>query len=86
MLMPDDLRGRIAFLGPCEHTESAATGANMKHYRINKVAKIGGPIIKKKDVLARNDEQAMERARDDEDCPVCEVFEAGKKVGSIDHP
>jgi hypothetical protein len=56
----------------------------MKHYRINKLAKPGGPIIKKKDVLAGNDAQAMERARDDDDCPVCEVFEAGEKVGSVE--
>lgn len=58
----------------------------MKHYRINKVAKVGGKVLEKKDILARDDEQAMERARDDDDCPVCEVFEAGKPVGTVDLP
>lgn len=55
----------------------------MKHYRVNKVAVPGGPVLKKKDILANSDAQAMQRADDDEDCPVCEVFEAGKKIGSI---
>ena len=56
----------------------------MKHYRINKVTKLGGPVVKKKDVLANSDEQAMARAESDDDCPVCEVFHAGKKVGSVE--
>ena len=56
----------------------------MKHYRINKVVKPGGAIIKKKDVLAASDAQAMARADADDDCPICEVFEAGKKIGSVE--
>ena len=55
----------------------------MKHYRIKKVAKPGGATIKTKDILATNDAAAVERARDDEDCPVCEVYQAGEHVGSI---
>jgi hypothetical protein len=55
----------------------------MKHYRVNKVAKPGGVVVKAKDVLAPNDKQAVEQARDDQDCPVCEVWHAGQKVGSI---
>jgi hypothetical protein len=55
----------------------------VKHYRINKVAKPGGAVIKKKDVLAVSDSEAISRAADSEDCPVCEVFRDGQKVGAI---
>ena len=55
----------------------------MKHYRIKKVAKPGGVAIKTKDILASGDTAAVERARDDEDCPICEVYQSGKPVGSI---
>jgi hypothetical protein len=55
----------------------------MRHYRINKVTKLGGPVIKKKDVLAGSDQEALERARDVEDCPVCEVLKDGRRVGAI---
>lgn len=55
----------------------------MKHYRVNKVAKPGGVTVKTKDVLAENDKQAVERARNDDDCPVCEVWHAGRMVGDI---
>ena len=57
--------------------------AKVKHYRINKLAKAGGVIVKKKDVLAANDQQAVQAAADSDDCPVCEVLRDGKKVGSI---
>ena len=55
----------------------------MKHYRVNKLASSGGRIVKKKDILANSDREAMRRADEDEDCPVCDVWQAGKKVGSI---
>lgn len=55
----------------------------MKHYRVNKLAKPGGVVVKAKDILATDDKQAMRTARDNEDCPVCDVWQAGKKVGSI---
>ncbi|HLL59811.1 MAG TPA: hypothetical protein VK391_07995 [Allosphingosinicella sp.] len=55
----------------------------MKHYRVNKLAKPEGVVVKAKDVLAPNHKQAVEQARDDQDCPVCEVWHAGQKVGSI---
>jgi len=55
----------------------------MKHYRVNKVDHPGGRVLKKKDILARDDRQAIERARDDEDCPVCEVWKSGEQVGTI---
>jgi hypothetical protein len=55
----------------------------MKHYRVNKVTKPGGPVVKSKDVLAPNDKQAVKDARNDADCPVCEIWRAGEKIGSI---
>jgi hypothetical protein len=56
----------------------------MKHYRVNKLGNPGGDVIKRKDILANNDAQAVQAAADDEDCPICDVWHAGKKVGSID--
>ena len=55
----------------------------MKHYRVNKLAKPGGTIIDKKDILAASDAQAIQSAADSEDCPICDVLRDGKKVGSI---
>ena len=55
----------------------------MKHYRINKLTRPGGLVIKKKDVLAASDSQAIRDAADSDDCPVCDVFRDGEKVGSI---
>ncbi len=55
----------------------------MKHYRVNKLTKPGGAVVKRKDILAGNDRQAVARAEADEDCPVCDVWHAGQKVGSI---
>ena len=55
----------------------------MKHYRVNKVTRPDGEVLKRKDILAADDGQALARAASDEDCPVCEVLHAGKKVGSI---
>jgi hypothetical protein len=55
----------------------------VKHYRINKVAKLGGMVLKKKDILATSDQEAVTVAADSPDCPVCEVLRDGKTVGSI---
>jgi len=55
----------------------------VKLYRINKVAKPGGPVLKKKDVLAKSDDEALRRAEDSADCPVCDVLHNGQRVGSI---
>ncbi len=57
--------------------------SGMKHYRINKLTRPGGKVVKRKDILAGDDRQALERAESDEDCPVCEVLHAGEQVGSI---
>jgi hypothetical protein len=55
----------------------------MKLYRINKVSKAGGVVLKKKDVLAASDQAAIQRAAESEDCPICEVLKDGQLVGSI---
>lgn len=55
----------------------------MKLYRINKLARPGGVIVKKKDVLAASDREAVQRAKDSEDCPICDVIRDGQTVGSI---
>ena len=55
----------------------------MKLYRINKVAEPGGRALKKKDVLAKSDAEAMKRAEDSPDCPVCDVLHNGQLVGTV---
>lgn len=55
----------------------------MKLYRINKVTKLGGMVLKKKDVLAASDNDAVRKAADSDDCPVCEVLKNGQPVGSV---
>jgi hypothetical protein len=55
----------------------------MRHYRVNKLAKAGGVVIKRKDILASDDREAVARVQDDVDCPICDVWRDGQKVGSI---
>lgn len=55
----------------------------MELYRINKVTKRGGVVVKKKDVLAASDSEALQRAAESRDCPVCEVLKDGRHVGAI---
>ena len=55
----------------------------MKLYRINKLSRPNGQIVKKKDVLASSDAEAVKDAADSDDCPVCEVLRDGRRVGSI---
>ena len=56
----------------------------MKHYRINKVSAPGGSALKKRDILAKNDEEAVKVADDSVDCPICEVLRDGQIVGIVD--
>ncbi len=56
----------------------------MKLYRINKVSKPGGAVLKKTDVLAASDKEAIARADDSSDCPVCEVLKDGRMIGTIE--
>lgn len=55
----------------------------MKLYRVNKLAKPGGVVVKKKHILAQSDEQAVRQAGDSADCPICDVLRDGEKVGQI---
>ena len=55
----------------------------MKLYRINKVTEPGGVVVKKKDVLAASDREAVQRAAESPDCPVCEIIKDGRQVGAI---
>ena len=58
-------------------------GQGMKLYRVNKLAKVGGVVLKKMHILASSDRQAVERAEEKDDCPVCEVLRDGEKVGQV---
>ena len=55
----------------------------MKLYRIDKLAKLGGVVLKKKHILAPSDRQAVKQAEDSDDCPVCEVLRDGERVGQV---
>ena len=55
----------------------------MRHYRVNKLATVGGEVVKRKDILAKNDLEAVARVEEDADCPICDVWRDGQKVGSI---
>jgi hypothetical protein len=55
----------------------------MKLYRVNKLAKPGGVVIKKKHILATSDKHAINQAAESADCPICDVLRDGEKVGSI---
>jgi hypothetical protein len=55
----------------------------MKLYRVKKLTKPGGAVVKSKDVLASNDKEAVRGAVENPDCPVCEVWREGKQIGSV---
>ena len=55
----------------------------MKLYRVNKLAKPGGVVVKKKDILAHSDHEAVKQAENSSDCPICDVLRDGEKVGQI---
>jgi hypothetical protein len=56
----------------------------MKLYRIDKLAKRGGIILKKKHILANSDRQAIQRAEESDDCPICDIKrDDGKTVGQV---
>ena len=52
----------------------------VKLYRINKLTRPGGAVVKKKDALAASDRDAVQRAAGSEDCPVCDVLKDGKVI------
>ena len=57
----------------------------MGHYRVYKLDEDSRRIVKAKDIEAGDDEQAMQAAKHDPDCPVCEVWTGARDVGSIEH-
>ena len=69
--------------GVLESAEAGSRGDIVKLYRINKLTRPGGSVVKKKDVLASSDSEAVQRAADSDDCPVCDVLKDGQTVGSI---
>ena len=62
---------------------SSQGGGVMKLYRVNKLAKAGGLVIKRKHILAHSDKNAVDQAAQSPDCPICDVLRDGEKVGSI---
>jgi hypothetical protein len=58
-------------------------GLLMKLYRVDKLTKPGGAVIKKKHILAPTDRQAVQEAENSEDCPICDVLRDGERVGQI---
>ena len=60
-----------------------AVGTAVKLYRINKLTRPGGSVVKKKDVLAASDKEAIQRAAESPDCPICDVLRDGESVGSV---
>ena len=55
----------------------------VKHYRIEKIAHAGGPVLKKKDILAGSDREAIDRAENSADCPICDVRKDGRVIGTV---
>jgi hypothetical protein len=56
---------------------------DMKLYRIDKLARLGGMVVKRKHILAGSDRQAVAQAEDSDDCPICDVMRDGEKVGQV---
>jgi hypothetical protein len=50
---------------------------------VDKLAKPGGVVVKKKHILAASDAEAVKRAEQSDDCPICEVQRDGQTVGQI---
>jgi len=55
----------------------------MKLYRVDKLLRPGGAVIKKKHILAASDRDAVQQAEDSPDCPICDVSRDGETVGQI---
>jgi len=55
----------------------------MKLYRVDKLAKPNGAVVKKKHILATSDREAVKQAEDSPDCPICDVLRDGQTVGQI---
>lgn len=69
--------------GRRRYVRADGSGVILKHYRIEKVAKSGGAVLKKKDILARSDREALDRAEESPDCPICDVRKDGEIIGTV---
>lgn len=56
----------------------------MKHYRLYKLDEAKKHIVKGKDIAAANDAKAVEIAHEDDDCPICELWQERRKVGLVE--
>ena len=74
----------IGWPRPHEASPSPVRGVFVKLYRIDKVVRLGGAVLKRRHVLANSNNEAVKRAEDSADCPTCEVHaEDGRRVGSV---
>jgi hypothetical protein len=55
----------------------------MKLYRVDKLAKRDGIVVKKKHILAASDAQAVRQAEDSDDCPICDVVRDGQTIAQV---
>lgn len=55
----------------------------MKNYRVYKLTTHKGGIVKGKNIEVADDSEAMQKARADSDCPICEVWQSARKIGLI---
>jgi hypothetical protein len=55
----------------------------MRLYRVDKLAKRCGAVIKRRHILANNDAEAVQQAEDSVDCPICDVIRDGRTVGQV---
>lgn len=55
----------------------------MKLYQIDKLAKHGGAVVKKKHILAPSDRHAVKQAEESDECPICDVRRDGGLVGQV---
>ncbi|HVF37137.1 MAG TPA: hypothetical protein VNA29_04265 [Sphingomicrobium sp.] len=55
----------------------------MKLYRVNKISAGKDQVLKKFDMLASCEREALQAAADSDNCPVCEVWSDGRKIGTV---
>jgi hypothetical protein len=67
----------------CSRIEHESGVRVMRLYRIDKLAKRCGAVVKRKHILANSDVEAVSRAEASDDCPICDVLRDGKVVGEI---
>ena len=73
-------RGCVIVRGPFERGLAEDWDHQLGEYLDTKT---GGIVLKTKDVLATSDKEALQKAADSLDCPVCEILKDGQQVGAI---